>query len=86
MSDNIRAGDVVECLGISNPKSPVHKGDVCRVASCFMQGKALMLVGVTVPSPYIGFAAKCFRKIDAPRTELSERIKACRPIKVGEPA
>lgn len=46
------------------------------------------LLGVDVNEnigPHEMVHAARFRKIDAPKTEIAERIKKCRPIKVGEP-
>lgn len=95
MSDDIRAGDVVVCVDTAprRPKqniSKIRRGGYYRVTGLtvtrFLRLPAITLGVHESDGREITYAKDRFRKIDAPKTEISERIKACRPVKVGEDA
>lgn len=93
----IEAGDKVVCVGRENstcrypdlhrlaearrPPRNLRRGGVYLVTEVGPSpycGALLQLAGLT--SPY-GFCVGVFRKIEAPRTEIAERIKQCKPIR-----
>lgn len=92
MSNDIRPGDVVvltdadcpHCFeDASLPEAAVAIGGYARVASVVeIPGSCpdIYLVGDTAV-----YCMRWLRKIDAPKTEISEMIRACRPIKHREP-
>jgi hypothetical protein len=79
--DDIKAGDVVVRIG-GDPKNLPY-GTLRRVRNLHpvdSEGD----VGVSFTTdPVLGsvWKLKNWRKIDAPKSELSERIRACRPIR-----
>lgn len=101
MSDDIRAGDVVVCVDAAVLRCRggrslqfghnVKRGRIYRVVGLKVSTNFL---GTPMACGCLGFVMSDgsvsvthrFRKIDAPKTELSERIKACKPIKHREPA
>ena len=86
MSD-FQTGDVVVCVDAkprpySDP-STLQDGRCYRVCGAGIGPRshrpAVLLSGY---DPRHWFTADRFRKIEAPKTELSERIKSCKPIPV----
>lgn len=94
MSSDIQPGDLVVCVDVPDwPFSPagIGVGRTYRVAETFLgmnaryeRAMGLTLVGFD-HSPMHGIQASHFRKLnDEPdNAELVERIRKCRPIKVG---
>lgn len=67
-------------------KSMLKAGRLYRVDGVIpnpVDGRTLALAGLPTGA---GWCCGRFRKIDAPKSELSERIKACRPIRQPEHA
>ena len=92
-------GDLVVCVddrtSRGSPHVEVRKGRAYRVA--FYNAKSdyhdifghdcgkVHLAEVACDNRH-GFAAARFRKIDAPDTEVSRLIRACKPVRQGQPA
>lgn len=98
MSD-IRAGDVVVCVDASwdydhTPDQVAEIRRYLRVGRHYRVDQVGTFKGV--PTLYLsgipegpwreGWLPSRFRKIKAPKTKLSERIRKCRPIPVREDA
>lgn len=88
---DIKAGDVVRCVTLRAcdsilPITSLRIGGIYRVTSVFPSwrgsGLALRLEGITADTISGGFGSWRFRKIDAPKSEIAQRIKACRPKRV----
>lgn len=90
-------GDVVICVdaspkphrifGILPPPLPISEGRIYRVREAVRRerGVGIKLWGINLaagPEWYDAFRVSRFRKIDAPDTEISKRIRACKPMKV----
>lgn len=100
MSD-IQPGDVVVCVDASSKpewaafyNDPFYASRLIAVgryyyveetSHCPRTGQVGLNIGVALPDGDMFWESVRFRKIDASKTELSERIKACRPIKHREP-
>lgn len=90
MSD-IRAGDVVVCVddGVIDCGKTVHTGAwVRRLVTYRISSVQTDDCGCLTAQTACGTEGlvRRFRKIEAPKTKLSERIRKCRPIPVREDA
>ena len=94
MSDDIRPGDVVVCVG-RDPECPdkcrarkVGRARMFRVSEVVMDPSwlrsGLWLFGLPTHPEDLAWCICGFRKIDAPDTELSRQIRACKPIRERE--
>lgn len=82
----IKAGDVVVCVDVSahpEKNAPaallLRLGATYRVSRMRLNKRDKPVVYLVGQGPRI-YRTWRFRKIEAPRTELAERIMACRPI------
>lgn len=97
MSNDIQPGDVVVCVDTHGCDWFLRKGTTYRVELinpalvcevCGDDGPCIQVVGD--PANALsgneggGYCQMQFRKIEAPKTELSERIRKCRPLPVKE--
>ena len=97
--NDIRSGDVVVRVRVRDPKRGKNRakgplrappfGMPVRVAN--VVGPVGGEMGLVIPGwpsnhPTRAWSHLPFRKIEAPKSELSERIRACRPIREREPA
>lgn len=86
-------GDLVVCVDARSrsgaaPLFELTEGRHYRVASSYLDSAGepgVTLEGIQAQGAY-GFFANRFRKIDAPDTEVSRLIRACKPVCEGQPA
>jgi len=92
MTDNFKPGDVAICVTKRTfvcGRGVVHRGDrapkigqAVRVVAVRRCDDAFCGCLTIYGNGFAGLAVR-FRKIDAPRTEIADRIRACKPIKVS---
>lgn len=93
MSARFSPGDVVVCR---NARGPARKGWLAptqlvngafyRVRRVWRDpdwGMCVVLADIEANTVNGGFLATRFRKIEAPKTEIADRIRACKPVKVS---
>lgn len=95
-------GDLVVCVDAHSPPKYVSQralpysaaaqaflvnGRYYRVTDTDLTGEHVRLQGDPYPAGITGgFRAVRFRKINAPDTEVSRLIRACKPVREGQPA
>jgi len=83
MTNYFKVGDVAVCVDdenqvCGNPRVVLNR--LYRIAVVIDDG---VIPEGHDPEWLEGWAADRFRKIDAPRTEIADRIRACKPAKVS---
>lgn len=94
-----QVGDIVVCVdaesctiaGCHSPKygSGLKTGRYYTISGIFSDvrwGDCVTLADLIAITVNGGFLARRFRKIDAPRTEIADRIRACKPHDQRVPA
>jgi hypothetical protein len=93
MSDDFQVGDVVVCVGPLEPgddRFGIHETRLYRIravgTSTVERMPILNFVGLLEPAPWEGWLFHCFRKLPRADEQFTEQMRACKPVRVSEPA